>query len=139
MAFSPGLYTGWFEGINNQELVHARFGKKRGVYLREVTRVRNEEITVKLAGTVKPGDGVVFDCGHPEMREEAGRIYGVLEKGNEVILTFGRDDLNFLKIHKGNKVWKTSEPELDQQIRQSSQGEHPQFTKPINMVKLERN
>lgn len=27
MAFSRGLHTGWFEGINNQELVHARFGK----------------------------------------------------------------------------------------------------------------
>src|SRR5665213_1676408 len=33
MAFSRGLYTGWFGGTNNQRLVHARFGKKRGVYL----------------------------------------------------------------------------------------------------------
>ena len=39
MAFSRGLYTGWFQGIDNQALVHARFGKKRGVYLGEVTRV----------------------------------------------------------------------------------------------------
>jgi putative protease len=31
MGFSRGLYTGWFGGINNQQLVHARFGKKRGV------------------------------------------------------------------------------------------------------------
>jgi putative protease len=69
MAFSRGLYTGWFKGINNQELVHARFGKKRGVYLGEVTRVRNEKITVKLAAPVKPGHGVLFDCGHPKMRE----------------------------------------------------------------------
>ena len=36
MSFSRGLYTGWFRGINNQDLVHARFGKKRGVYLGEV-------------------------------------------------------------------------------------------------------
>src|SRR5437762_9860034 len=28
MAFSRGLYTGWFRGINNRELVHARFGKQ---------------------------------------------------------------------------------------------------------------
>ncbi|MEM1425669.1 MAG: peptidase U32 family protein, partial [Cyanobacteria bacterium P01_H01_bin.130] len=28
MAFSRGLYTGWFEGIDNQALVHAWFGKK---------------------------------------------------------------------------------------------------------------
>src|ERR1041385_5176030 len=33
MAFSRGLYTGWFEGVNNQRLVHARFGEKGGVYL----------------------------------------------------------------------------------------------------------
>ena len=33
MAFSRGLYTGWFNGINNQELAHARYGKKRGVLL----------------------------------------------------------------------------------------------------------
>lgn len=133
MAFSRGLYTGWFEGINNQELVHANFGKKRGVYLGEVTRVRNEQITVKIAAPVKPGDGVVFDSGHPETREEGGRIYGVVEKGNEVILTFGRDDLNLLRIHRGNKVWKTSDPELDKQIRQSYDGEYPQFTRPINI------
>src|SRR5262249_994779 len=28
MAFSRGLFTGWFRGTNNQALVHARFGKK---------------------------------------------------------------------------------------------------------------
>lgn len=133
MAFSRGLYTGWFEGINNQELVHAHFGKKRGVYLGEVTRIRNEQITVKIAAPVKPGDGVVFDCGHPEMREEGGRIYAVFQKGEEVILTFARDDLNLRKIHKGDLVWKTSDPELDKQIRQSYAGENPQFTKPINI------
>src|SRR5207248_3164805 len=31
MTFSRGLHTGWLRGINNQQLVHARFGKKRGV------------------------------------------------------------------------------------------------------------
>src|SRR5581483_11721280 len=48
MAFSRGLYTGWFRGINNQELAHARFGKKRGVYLGEVNRIAGERIALKL-------------------------------------------------------------------------------------------
>src|SRR5205085_9185623 len=39
MGFSRGLYTGWFRGINNQQLVHARFGKKRGVFIGQVRRV----------------------------------------------------------------------------------------------------
>ena len=133
MAFSRGLYTGWFEGINNQELVHGRFGKKRGVYLGEVTRIKNAEITVKLEEPVKAGDGIVFDCGHPERKEEGGRIYAVIPNGKETILTFGRNDLNFHSIHIGDKVWKTNDPELDKQIRQSYTGENPQFTRPINI------
>ncbi|MCZ2200918.1 MAG: U32 family peptidase [Cylindrospermopsis raciborskii PAMP2012] len=133
MAFSRGLYTGWFNGINNQELVHARFGKKRGVHLGEVTRIYQEQVTIKIAAPVKPGDGIVFDCGHPELPEEGGRIYTVMEKGQEVILTFGKGNLNFKKINIGDQVWKTSDPELDKKLRQSYSGEHPQFTRPINI------
>ncbi|BCL38252.1 U32 family peptidase [Nostoc sp. MS1] len=132
MAFSRGLYTGWFQGINNQELVHARFGKKRGVYLGEVSRIRNEEVIIKLEAPVKPGDGVVFDCGHPEAKEEGGRVYGVSQKGKEAVLTFGRGNLNFRRIHVGDKLWKTSDPELDKQLRQSFAGENPQFQRPID-------
>jgi putative protease len=131
MAFSRGLYTGWFSGINNQELVHARFGKKRGVYLGEVTRICNEQVTVKLEAPVKPGDGIVFDSGHPEAKEEGGRVYGVVHKGKKAVLTFGRDNLNLRRIHVGDKVWKTSDPELDKQLRQSFAGDTPQFQRPI--------
>ncbi|MDZ8104063.1 MAG: DUF3656 domain-containing protein [Nostoc sp. DedQUE12a] len=133
MAFSRGLYTGWFGGINNQELVHARFGKKRGVYLGEVTRIHNEQIAIKLEAPVKPGDGIVFDCGHPEAKEEGGRVYGVVSKGKETLLTFGRNDLNLRRVHVGDKVWKTSDPELDKQLRQSFAGENPQFQRPIDL------
>ncbi|WP_146005888.1 peptidase U32 family protein, partial [Fischerella thermalis] len=85
MAFSRGIYTGWFRGINNQELVHARFGKKRGVYLGQVIRINNEKVILRLEAPVKPGDGVVFDCGHPEAKEEGGRIYAVEQKGRCII------------------------------------------------------
>ncbi|MEH2108122.1 U32 family peptidase [Nostoc sp.] len=133
MAFSRGLYTGWFGGINNQELVHARFGKKRGVYLGEVSRIHNEEVTVKLEAPVKPGDGIVFDCGHPEAKEQGGRVYGVVSKGKESVLTFGRNDLNLRRVHIGDRIWKTSDPELDKQLRQSFAGENPQFQRPIDL------
>src|SRR5262249_377753 len=70
MAFSRGLYTGWLGGINNQQLVHGRFGKKRGVYLGAVTRVLRDGVALKLEGSLKPGDGVVFDAGQPDENEE---------------------------------------------------------------------
>ena len=133
MAFSRGLYTGWFEGIDNQELVHARFGKKRGVYLGEVIRIRNEKIALRLEAPVKPGDGIVFDSNRPETKEEGGRVYAVEQKGSETLLTFGRGDLNWRRINVGDKVWKTSDPELDKQLRQSFAGENPKFQRPIEV------
>jgi U32 family peptidase len=133
MAFSRGLYTGWFRGIDNQALVHARFGKKRGVYLGEVCRIRNEQISIQLEAPVKPGDGVVFDNGHPEAKEEGGRIYSVDQRGKEVILTFGKQSLNMRRINVGDKVWKTSDPELDRQVRQTFAGDQPKFQRPIDI------
>lgn len=134
MAFSRGLYTGWFEGINNQALVHARFGKKRGVYLGHVLRVHKEGVIVQLEAPVKAGDGVVFDSGHPESGEEGGRVYTVEQRRNRsAFLTFGRRDLNLKRIKAGDKLWKTSDPELDKTVRQSYAGETPQFQRPITL------
>ncbi|PSB56098.1 U32 family peptidase [Chamaesiphon polymorphus] len=137
MAFSRGLYTGWFEGINNQALVHARFGKKRGVYLGEVIRVYpdREAITIDPIAPIKAGDGIVFDCGHPEDREEGGRVYEVFknERQSEVMLSFGRGAVNFRQVYIGDKVWKTSDPELDKQVRQTYAGDVPKFQRPIDL------
>lgn len=133
MAFSRGLHTGWFEGINNQELVHARFGKKRGVYLGEVIDIRREQITIASKAPVKPGDGVVFDAGHPEAKEEGGRIYAVDRQNGKTILTFGRDQLNLRRISVGDLLWKTSDPDLDRQIRQTYAGDQPKFQRSIDV------
>jgi len=133
MAFSRGLYTGWFEGINNQELVHARFGKKRGVYLGEVTRIYQDKISLKLLAPIKPGDGVVFDNGHPEAKEEGGRIYTVETKGKETVISLGWRDVNLQRIQVGDKIWKTSDPELEREVRQSYSGENPQFQRPLKL------
>ena len=135
MGFSRGLYTGWFRGVNNQELAHARFGKKRGVYLGEVCRIQGQKVAVRLVAPLKPGDGVVFDAGHPDQKEEGGRVYSVDEaRGAEPqLLGFGQGDLNFQRIHIGDTVWKTSDPELDRQLRQSFAGDQPRFQRPIGL------
>jgi len=133
MAFSRGLYTGWFGGNNNQELVHARFGKKRGVFLGEITRVTDETVSLQLASPLKPGDGVVFDAGTPDQAEEGGRVYQVEQRGTEAWLGFGDGDLNFRRIKVGDKLWKTSDPELDRRLRQTFDGDKPRFLRPLNV------
>jgi putative protease len=139
MAFSRGLHTGWLGGTNNQQLVHARFGKKRGVYLGEVTRVLRDGVTVRLEGPLKPGDGVVFDAGKPEENEEGGRVYEVhspeskVQSPKSAELRFGHGDINFSRIHVGDKLWKTSDPELERRLRQSFEGDTPRFQRPIEI------
>ena len=133
MAFSRGLYSGWFRGINNQELVHARFGKKRGVYLGKVAKVEGERVRIKLEAPLKAGDGVVFDAGHPEQKEEGGRIYEIRTGNGWSTLTFGRGAVDFRKVKVGDKLWKTSDPELDRRLRQSFEGDAPKFQRPISM------
>ncbi|MDX2230882.1 MAG: DUF3656 domain-containing protein [Leptolyngbyaceae cyanobacterium bins.349] len=140
MAFSRGLFTGWFEGINNQALVHARFGKKRGFYLGEVTRIHAEKVTLRLSAStpplatrLKPGDGVVFDNGHPDAKEAGGRVYEVEFRGKEALLTFGRGSINWRTVQVGDRVWKTSDPELDKQLRQTYAGATPKFQRPIQL------
>jgi U32 family peptidase len=138
MAFSRGLSTGWFEGIDNQALVHARFGKKRGVYLGEVIRAYpdRDAITIDLIAPVEAGDGIVFDAGHPEAREEGGRVYEVFKgssHNSETMLTFGSGAVNFRQVNIGDKIWKTSDPKLDKQIRQTYAGDVPQFQRSIDL------
>ncbi|HYC69561.1 MAG TPA: DUF3656 domain-containing protein [Opitutaceae bacterium] len=133
MGFSRGLYTGWFRGINNQELAHARFGTKRGVFLGTVSRVGRDHVALELAAPLKPGDGVVFDAGRPDEKEEGGRVYEVRTQGRESVLRFGRGDIEFGRIQPGHRVWKTNDPELDRRLRQSFAGDKIRFRRPIHL------
>jgi len=133
MAFSRGLFTGWFGGNDNQKLVHARFGKKRGVFLGEVARVADETVALKLISPLKPGDGVVFDAGTPDQDEEGGRVYQVTPRGTETWLGFGHGDVNFRRVHVGDKLWKTNDPELDKRLRQSFEGDKIRFQRPLHL------
>ena len=134
MAFSRGLYTGWFRGINNQALVHGRFGKKRGVFLGTVTEVRRHCVAVQLEAALKPGDGVVFDAGNPEASEEGGRVYEVRNGGlgRAAELHFGGGEVNFGRVHTGDRLWKTSDPELERRLRKSFEDGKIQFQRPIH-------
>jgi putative protease len=134
MAFSRGLFTGWFGGTDNQKLVHGRFGKKRGVFLGEVRNVSRGGVMVELAAPLKPGDGVVFDAGRPEENEEGGRVYEIQNPPagmRTTELRFGSGDINFSRIHIGDKLWKTNDPELDKRLRQSFAGETPKFQRTV--------
>ena len=138
MGFSRGLYTGWFRGINNQELAHARFGKKRGVFLGDVASVGRDHVSVCLQAPLQPGDGIVFDAGQPDQPEEGGRVYEVQmdQAGSPnatATLAFGQGDIDFKRVKVGHKLWKTDDPQLNKRLRQTFTGEKLQFVRPVTV------
>ncbi len=115
MTFSRGLYSGWLHGVNHQELVHARFGKKRGAFVGLVERVARDSVELDPRIPLKPGDGVVFDTGGDTDREQGGRIYEI--KGRA--LHFKHGHIDFTQIKVGDRIWKTSDPQLEKNLRKT--------------------
>ncbi len=119
MTFSRGLSTGWMHGVNHQELVGARFGKKRGAFVGRVAETARDHVSVKdFEVPVRPGDGVVFDTGGDTDREQGGRVYEV--RGNQLFFEHGHID--FGKIPSDTRVWKTDDPALNRELRKSYAG-----------------
>lgn len=133
MAFSRGLGCGWLCGVNNRTLVHARFGKKRGVLLGEVCGFARDGVFAKLCAPLKAGDGVVFDCGNPEEKEEGGYVYAVERaRGNgEFLIKFARGGIRRERIRRGDKIWKTADPALTAKIRETFAGDRPHWVRKI--------
>ncbi|MDZ4815955.1 MAG: U32 family peptidase [Verrucomicrobiota bacterium] len=133
MAFSRGLYPGWFEGVNHQELVHGRFGKKRGVLMGSVVRVDREAVIVLTDQAIKAGDGLVFEeSGEATNHEQGGRVWHVERVGHQVKLEFERGKLNFSRINPGVRVWKTDDPVLNKKWRDSFQNPRSRRKRKIN-------
>ncbi|TCO90101.1 putative protease [Chthoniobacter flavus] len=118
MTFSRGLYSGWMHGVNHQELVSARFGKKRGAFAGRIARIGRDFVEFAPQVPLKAGDGVVFDTGGDTNAEQGGRIFQV--KGQR--LFFQHDHIDFSRLKAGDRVWKTDDPELDKRLRQSFTG-----------------
>ncbi len=123
MTFSRGLYTGWMHGVNHQQLVGARYGKKRGPYVGEVVRVINRD-TLELDAlhiAMKPGDGVVFENLANTNDEQGGSVYEM--QGN--VLSFRHGLLRMDALPVGTRVYKTSDPALNRLLRQSFENDIP--------------
>jgi putative protease len=136
MAFSRGLYSGWMHGVNHQELVHARFGKKRGALVGTVAAVGRTHLDVQIGATpVRPGDGVVIDQGGDTDREQGGRVYEVAtQRGNVVRLAFEHGKIDFRLVRVGDRIWKTDDPQLNRELRKSWESEIPLPRRRVNFV-----
>jgi putative protease len=136
LTFSRGFSPGWLAGIDHKMLVPATSSAKRGVRLGTVVAAGGGRVTVELApalaGGVKRGDGVAFDCGATSDDAIGGRVYEVFADGvsrtdavthGRVDLAFAHDGLDMTKLSWGQAVWKTDDPVVTSRLRKSFSGE----------------
>jgi len=131
-SFSRGFTHGFLKGTNNKQLVDGTFPKSRGVYVGQVLKVLKDAVVCEIEAPLKRGDGIVFDAGRPEEKEEGGRIYDLRKRGVKlegevqsgiIEIVPGRHDVNLTKVHVGDRIWKTSDQELDRRLRSTFEEE----------------
>jgi putative protease len=146
LSFSRGFSPGWLEGCDHKRLVPATSSAKRGVRLGTVVGTHRGRVVVDLAaglaGGVKPGDGLGFDCGETSDEAVGGRVYEVFSAGlaRTDPVTAGRVELGFSRagfdtglLQPGQAVWKTDDPELTARLRKSFAGESLRRRQPVDL------
>jgi putative protease len=142
-SFSRGFTHGFLKGTNNKQLVDGTFPKSRGVYVGKVLKVLKDAVVCEIEAPLKRGDGIVFDAGRPEEKEEGGRIYDLRKKGVKlegevrsgiIEIVPGRHDVNLTKVHVGDRIWKTSDQELDRRLRSTFEEERAFRLFPLHVI-----
>jgi putative protease len=147
-VFSRGLSTGFLDGVNHQRLVPGRFPKSRGRrYGHVVGRTSNGlilEPDPQSAGRpspipdLKPGDGLVFDEGHPDRDELGGRIYAIKPQSKgRVLIEMGRE-IRVMDVAIGAIVWKTDDPAARKRLEQTFAKDRVVHRTPIDMSVIAR-
>jgi putative protease len=130
MTFSRGLFSGWFHGVDHQQLVHARFGKKRGPFAGKIARTGPDWVELEeMLTPLHPGDGVVIDRGSDTDNEAGGFLFGV--QGNRI--SFRHGSLPPHSTRPGDRVWKTKDPQLEKQLKAERSKEAPTETTPLHL------
>jgi len=139
-VYSRGLGPFFMSGTNHQLVVNGRAPRHRGVLMGRVARVETDHVSIEASGAhalapLKAGDGVVFDGADwrsPEEPEEGGRVYQVLpELDGGLALRFGNGSIRFERIHKGDRMWRTDDPDLDRAARAYTQATSPVSRQPV--------
>jgi U32 family peptidase len=135
LSFSRGFSPGWLGGCDHKMLVPGLSSAKRGVLVGEVQTIRGQRVVVAAGRPIAPGDGVVFAGDREDGSEQGGRVYAVTPRGaGSVELAFGHGAIEFSRLHVGQQLWKTDDPQLTAKLRKSFTGAKPQRRVGLELV-----
>jgi putative protease len=134
LSFSRGGGVGFLRGDNHQTLVEGSTPKHRGVAVGSVQSVSAGSVVVRLlrnphlAQLLRPGVGVKFeltgrtDREHDPDNAPGGALFNVqLSKDGHAELAFGHPGPDLARVHPGDWVRLTADPELNREVEQRLQ------------------
>jgi putative protease len=138
--FSRGFSHGWMNGPG-RGLVNAATSAKRGVPIGTVVSLGNERVGIELNEPIRRGDGVAFEAGDGDAAQ-GGRVYEIFagreslkEAANgRVELAFGWGDIDFERLHVGQALWKTHDPQVERELRKSFSGADAHRRVPVDLI-----
>ncbi|MBP9837994.1 MAG: U32 family peptidase [Proteobacteria bacterium] len=144
-TFSRGFTKGYLHEVNHQNVVIGDYSSKRGQVVGDLLKVVGDTVFIKAHEELKPGDGLLFESVN-ERHEEGGTIYNIWQKGKEIKrfsplkfkdnlleLTFYKNKVNVHNLKPQSKVWKTSDPECEAELKNSYTKESPQYHRPLDI------
>jgi putative protease len=127
--YSRGSGPGFLGGVDHQRLVEGRACDHRGVQcgtLLGTSLLRGKpHLTVKAAGSIARGDGILVEGGFAGEGELGGRVWEIVvnrerveraEAGDEALIWLG-PDREITGVSAGARVWKTNDPLADKEIQ----------------------
>ena len=140
MAFSRGLYTGWFGGINNQNWSMRASEKNAACYLGEVTRVQDERSSCNLQPRSSPA---MASSSTPASRTKKRKAAGFMIKVQRLKLRSPRSEASELDVSAmATLISAASMPATNLEDERSGTGQAPApkfcrrqaaFQRPIEM------
>lgn len=138
VSFSRGFAPGFLEGVDHQRLVDGRFPKHRGLFIGTVESVLPPRVVVRVdrqGHRPAPGDGLVFDDGHPERDEPGGPLFEVRPLGPDRLeFRFGRPGPDLAEVTAGQRVWKTADAGVTRHVQRVLRDDAPGGGHPLTMA-----
>jgi putative protease len=106
-----------------------------------VIGLRGEKLLVDVDYPIARGDGIVLEGNRAKGEEVGGRIYEVLVDGRSVEhpakgrveWLFQRGLLKNVKVHPGQAIWQTDDPQLSRILKATYTGKSPHYRRPIDI------
>lgn len=144
-AFSRGFYSGWFHGVNHQELVEGTFSSHRGFEFGKIQKVNSNSLEIDLsdmtllqglkADFIKPGDGIlwVYKDRNGQNIEKGGFVFAVKT------LSPRRFELEFSKdiamegVYLGARVFYNHDKDLKKDVTLSIEDKQRKKRLPVSV------